>query len=595
MEILQIALADIPAPSYLREAIIFLLSAVLVTSVFQRFKISPVLGYLLTGVIIGPFGLKAISDIEDARTLGELGVVFLLFTIGLELSADRLRSMARLIFGLGSAQMAVTGAIIGVISWAWGNTIEASIVLGFCLAMSSTAIATQMLLERNEFSSNLGRAVFAVLLLQDLAVAPLLVLVNALGEGQSALPATLAIALGKSVFAVGVIILAGRLTLRPLFRAVADSRNPEVLMALTLLAILVTAVSTHAAGLSMALGAFLAGMLLSETEFRHQVEIDIQPFKGLLLGLFFIGVGMGIDLDQLSGRFTLVVIAVLGLIAVKTSIFLILGRLFRLPLADNLQSALLLGTGGEFALLVVGAAISARILDPAIGQFMLVTAALSMALAPFMLPLAHRLLKLLPRPSRQKKVSFLEEIPKDVAGHVIIAGFGRVGQTIASLLNAQKVPYIALDLAAPAAGAYRKSGLPVYYGDIARDEVLERLDIGRAAAVVLTIDTPLTAKKALSAIRSRWPHVPVFVRARDASHSRQLEILGATGVVPETLESSLALAGQVLGGIGAPLEAVNMLVNRIRDEHYAGMSSIGRREAGEAEPVKMGHNRKEGG
>lgn len=579
MEILQNAFTGAPAPSYLREVIIFLLAAVLVTSVFQRFKISPVLGYLLTGVIIGPFGLKAIGDIETARALGEFGVVFLLFTIGLELSADRLRSMARLIFGLGSAQMGVSGAVIGVISWAWGNTIEASIILGFCLAMSSTAIATQMLMERNEFSSNLGRAVFAVLLLQDLAVAPLLVLVNALGEGEAALPATLALALAKSVIAVGGIILAGRLTLRPLFRMAAAARNPEVLMALTLLAILVTAVTTHAAGLSMALGAFLAGMLLSETEFRHQVEIDIQPFKGLLLGLFFIGVGMGIDLDQLSGRLSLVVIAVLGLIAVKAGIFLLLGRLFRLTRADNLQSALLLGTGGEFALLVVGAAISAHILDPATGQFMLVTAATSMALAPFMLPLARRLLDLLPRPSQKENLHFPQEIPEDVAGHVVIAGFGRVGRTIASLLNAQKVPYIALDLDAPAAGAYRQSGLPVYYGDIAREEVLERLDVGRAAAVVITIDTPLTAKKALAAIRNRWPHIPVFVRARDASHSKQLEILGATGVVPETLESSLALAGQVLGGIGAPLEAVNMLVSRIREEHYAGIASIGQQNA----------------
>lgn len=579
METLGAAFASIHASANLREIFVFLLAAVLVVPVFQRLKISPVLGYLLIGAIIGPFGLKAIADIDGARALGEFGVVFLLFSIGLELSIERLRSMARLIFGLGSAQVIVSGLIIGIIARAWGNTVEASIILGICLALSSTAIITQLLVENGEFASRFGRVVFAILLLQDLAVVPLLVMVNALGSAGSSLPGALLLSLGKSLAAVLLIMALGRLTLRPLFRMVAGARNPELLMAMTLLAILATAIGTGMAGLPMALGAFLAGMLLAETEFRHQVEIDIQPFKGLLLGLFFISVGMGFDISALSGMFGLVALGVTGLIAIKVMVLLALGQLFRLSRPVTLRGALLLGTGGEFALLVIGAAISAHVLDPATGQYMMMVAAASMALTPFMLPAGQLLVRTLRQRSEQTRAmargADTDANTGGLSGHVIIAGFGRVGQTIAALLTAQRVPYVALDLDPLAVRIRREAGMPVFYGDVARAEVLQRLGVDKASAIVLTIDTPLTAKKALSAIRARWPHIPVFVRARDSSHSRQLEILGATGVVPETLEASLALAGQVLNGVGAPLEAVNLLISRIREEHYAGIEAIG--------------------
>ncbi len=560
----------------LREIIVFLLAAVLIVPLFRRLKTSPVLGYLLVGAAIGPFGLKAISDVEGARLLGEYGVIFLLFTIGLDLSLERLRSMARLIFGLGGAQVMATGLIIGAIAWGWGNPPPAAIILGVCLALSSTAIITQLLVEKGEFSSRFGQTVFAVLLFQDLAVVPLLVLVNALSGGAESISADLLFSLGKSIAAVVIIIVIGRLSLRPLFRMVAGARSPELLMAMTLLAILATAIGTGAAGLSMALGAFLAGMLLAETEFRHQVEIDIQPFKGLLLGLFFISVGMGIDLSAILDRAGLILLSVIGLISLKVIILLMLGELFRLPRAITLRSALLLGPGGEFALLVIGAAMSASLLDPDTGQFMMLVAALSMALTPLMQPLGHWLVRssyvML---AERMQSSLAADGAGDLAGHVIIAGFGRVGQTIARLLTAQKIAYVALDLDPLAVRAHRQSGLPVYFGNVERPEVLEQLGAGKAAAIVLTIDTPQTAKKALAAIRARWPQAPVFVRARDSSHSRQLEILGATGVVPETLEASLALAGQVLSGIGTPIDAVNSVINRIREEHYAGIESIG--------------------
>ncbi len=567
--------SSIHSSAHLREVIVFLLSAVLVVPVFRRLKTSPVLGYLLVGAIIGPFGLKAISDVEGARLLGEFGVIFLLFTIGLDLSLERLGSMSRLIFGLGGAQVVITGLTIGAIAWAWGNPPQAAIILGVCLALSSTAIITQLLIENDEFSSPFGRTVFAVLLLQDLAVVPLLVSVKALSTGVEPIPVDLIFSLFKSIAVVGIIIIIGRLTLRPLFRMVANAHSPELLMAMTLLAILATAIGTELVGLSMALGAFLAGMLLAETEFRHQVETDIQPFKGLLLGLFFIGVGMGIDLTAVLDRALLIGASVAGLILIKVTIFLCLGHLFRLSRTVNLRGALLLGPGGEFALLVIGTTMATGVLDPDVGQFMMIVAALSMATTPLMMPFGQWLVRKWQGRVEKTYVTFPAATNHDLSGHVIIAGFGRVGQTIAAILTTQKVPYVALDLNPPATSASQKAGHSIYYGDVERTEVLEQLGIAKAAALVLTIDTPQTAKRALAAIRARWPDIPVFVRAHDARHTRQLEILGATGVVPETLEASLALAGQVLNGIGTPMDAVNILISRIRDEHYADIESIG--------------------
>ncbi len=575
MEEMASAFSSIHTSPHLREVIVFLLSAVLVVPLFRRLNTSPVLGYLLVGAVIGPFGLKAISDVEGARLLGEFGVIFLLFTIGLDLSLERLGSMSRLIFGLGGAQVIVTGLSIGAIAWAWGNPPQAAIILGVCLALSSTAIITQLLVENGEFASRFGRTVFAVLLFQDLAVVPLLVMVNAISTGVEPLSVDLLFSIGKSIAAVVSIIVIGRLTLRPLFRMVAGAHSPELLMAMTLLAILATAIGTELAGLSMALGAFLAGMLLAETEFRHQVETDIQPFKGLLLGLFFIGVGMSIDLSAVLDRALLVGASVLGLILLKVTIFVGLGHLFKLPRPVTLRGALLLGPGGEFALLVIGATMISGVLDPATGQFMMIVAALSMAVTPLMLPLGQWLVRKVRSRSDPARVTFSTAASSDLSGHVIIAGFGRVGQTIAAILTAQKVPYVALDLNPLASSARRQSGRPVYYGDVERADVLEQLSIGKAAALVLTIDAPETAKRALTVIRDRWPDVPVFVRAHDASHSRELELLGATGIVPETLEASLALAGQVLHGIGTPMDAVNILISRIRDEHYMEIEAIG--------------------
>lgn len=563
-----------PAP-YLRPVLVFLLAAVLVAPLFQRLKASPVLGYLVIGAALGPFGLKVVDDIEGINRLAQFGVVFLLFTIGLELSFERLRRMWQEIFGLGLAQVALSAIIIGGIAHAWGNSMQASLVLGICMALSSTAIITPLLIERGEFASNLGRIAFAILLFQDLAVAPLLVMVNVFAGADAVQPASLGVSLARSLAVLVLIVAVGRLSLRPLFRIVASARIPEVLLALSLLVVLVISAGAEAAGLSAALGAFLAGMLLAETEFRHQVELDIQPFKGLLLGLFFISVGMGFDYRAMLLQTGWVLASVAGLIAIKAAIMVVVARLNNQPLEVTIPLSLLLSPAGEFALVIIGAATAGGVLDVATGQFMLMVSALSMAMTPFMLPLGLLLVKRLRARSETAANLIQAGALDDISGHVIIAGFGRVGQTVARLLSAQKIPYVALDSDARTAQRHRQAGLPVFFGGAARADVLARLGMDKASAMVLTIDSPQTAKAALAAIRARWPNIPVFVRARDSSHSRQLEILGATGVVPETLEASLALAGQVLKGIGTPVEAVNLLIERIRQEQYAGIGEIG--------------------
>lgn len=572
MEVIDTQIGHGPSVPYLREVLVFLLATVLVVPLLQRLRASPVLGYLFVGALIGPFGLRIISDVDGVAALAQLGVVFLLFIIGLELSLERLRAMGRLIFGLGGAQVGLSAIVIGFIAWGWGNNPEAAIILGMCLALSSTAIVTQLLVEKGEFSSRTGRTAFAVLLFQDLAVVPLLVLVNSFaGDGGSVL-AALGLSLVKAAIAFALILGLGRLTLRPIFRLVARGRSPEMLMALTLLAILATAIGTEMAGLSMALGAFLAGLLLAETEFRHQVEIDIQPFKGLLLGLFFISVGMGIDALLVIDRIFWIAASVLGLIAIKAVLFVPVARLFGVPWPTAIRSALLLGTAGEFALVVVGAAMTGGVLPPDVGQFMMIVAALSMATTPFMMPLGQTCAKWVQRRSTGARApDALAPKQNDMTAHVVIAGFGRVGQTVAQLLTDQKVPYVALDLDAAATYRRRRAGLPVYFGDASRPDVLERLGMDHAAAIVLTLDNPQMTKHAVSAIRERWPDILIYVRARDNSHSGELEELGATGIVPETLESSLALAGQVLHGLGTPMEAVNTLIDRIRDEQYVGI------------------------
>ena len=567
----------------LREALIFFACAGLAIPLLQRLRVSPVLGFLVLGALIGPFGLGllvedypwlrhvVISEIEGVRSLAQLGVILLLFVIGLELSLERLIAMHRLVFGAGALQVMISAVIIGAVALGFGNAPAAAMVLGLCLSLSSTAVVVQLLVERRELATPLGRASFAVLLFQDLAVVPLLVLLSILGAGASAgLAERMGLMVLEALLVVGAILLFGRALLRPLFRRVAALRQPEAFMALTLLLVIGTAVATASAGLSMALGAFLAGLTVAETEYRHEVEVNIEPFKGLLMGLFFLSVGMATDLRVLLQDPAWIVVSVVGLFLIKAAVLVPIFRAFGLSPGAATQAGLLLGGGGEFAFIAVGAAMSAGVLEHQVAQFMLIVVGLSLLATPLAAQLWRFAGRHLDHVLRARAAAVQPESPPAMEGHVIIAGFGRVGQLLARVLDANQVPFLALDSDAELVERLRRKKLPVYFGDASRSDILDKAGAERAAAVVITLDQADAAQRAARAVRRYFPAVPLLARARDDAHAALLQQAGAKGVVPETLEAGLQLSGHVLEALGISPEARDEIIERQRELELAG-------------------------
>lgn len=553
---------------YLRDIVIFLVAAGVAVPVLHRLRVSPVLGYLIVGAVVGPYGVGlladnvpwlawiTIADIEGVRTLAEFGVIFLMFVIGLDLSLGRLWAMRRWVFGLGSLQIAITGCVIGAIAFGFGNSPAASLVLGACLALSSTAIVMQLLAESRLLGTPLGRSSFSILLMQDLAVVPILFLVGVLGaQVEGALLPALLRAIGEAAAVLTFIYFAGRVVLRPLLRLVARTRNAEMFMAAILLIIIGTSMLTGAAGLSMALGAFLAGLLLAETEYRHEIEVDIEPFKGLLLGLFFMSVGMGIDYRLVSAEISWLALSVVGLFVIKSAITAVLCRMFGLPGHVSLEAGLLLGQGGEFAFVVVGLAMSLDLLPRDTGQFMLIVTGLTMVVTPLVARCGSILAaKLAAGKATDNAVTSLPQATLE--GHIIIAGYGRVGAILARTLEGDAIPYLALDTDAAKVEAASRAGIPVYYGDASRLEMLRRAHTGSARALVITMDNPGAADHVVRATREHWPQLPIVARARDSAHAARLLALGATEVIQETVEASLELSGRLLQLAGVPEDTV---------------------------------------
>ena len=554
---------------YIREVIIFLIAAVMVMPLFHYIRASTVLGYLVIGALIGPHGLAIIKSSDGISALGELGVVFLLFTIGLELSWTRLRAMRTMVLGLGGAQVTLCGLVLTGLFMLFGVSAGGAVVIGFALALSSTAIVTQLLIERGEFASHSGQISFAILLMQDLAVVPLLVMVTILSDvahGEDVNIFLLAFfATLKAVVAVALIVTVGRYVLSSAYRFVTWTRNPELFLALSLLAALLTAVATGAAGLSMALGAFLGGLLLSDTEFRHQVETDIQPFKGLLLGLFFISVGVGMDFQILGNNAGLVFAILAAFLVVKSLLVGGLTLAFGQSRICSLRTALLLASGGEFAFVVISSATADGVVSASVAQPVQLATAISMALTPLMAMAGAKLEEWLDGRAGDKERDEAAALG-ELTGHVIVAGYGRVGRTISNMLAELHIPYVALDLDVARTRLARREGAHVYYGDAARPEVLSRLGISRAAAVVVTLDNAEAANRTVESIRHKWPQIALFARARDRDHMKALAGAGATHVVHEALEVALQLSGHVMRAIGAPVEASSQMIERIRSE-----------------------------
>ena len=572
---------------FLKETILFLALSGVLMPLLSRLRINPVLGFLSVGVLLGPYGLASLAGTwpvlswftfarpEDVEFLAELGVIFLMFMIGLEMSVERLWSMRRLVFGLGGLQVALSAAAVGALALWFGNSIEAAVILGVVLAFSSTAIVMQLLIQRRELGTPLGQSTFAILLFQDLAVVPLLVLISILGasSGEGSFASLLGSAVVKGVLTVVLIYLIGRRVVRPLFHQITVEKQPDTFTALTLLTTLGVAALTWYAGLSMALGALLAGLIIAETEFRHEVEITIEPFKGLLMGLFFMSVGMGIDLRALLAEPLWIPLSVVGLLAMKALIIFALLRVFGLSWGRSAEGGLLLGQGGEFAFIVIGMALALGLLERQVGQFMLIVVGVSMLVAPVVARLGQSLGDNIDRRAAPPAPEDMEV--GELGGHVIIAGYGRVGQMVGQMLAEQGVAFVAIENDAQLIAHQRKAGVPLVFGDASRPELLRKLRIDQARAVVLTMDHTAAAIHAVQGIRRLMPMMRIIARARDEKHALLLREAGASVVVPETLESSLKLTGWVLETLGVPPDAAMRLLEQERERRIVALRDTG--------------------
>ncbi|CAN1308705.1 K(+) efflux antiporter 2, chloroplastic [Linum perenne] len=559
-----------------------LLASVIFVPIFQKIPGgSPVLGYLAAGILIGPYGLSIIRNVHGTKAIAEFGVVFLLFNIGLELSVERLSSMKKYVFGLGSAQVLVTAITVGLAAhFLAGLPGPAAIVIGNGLALSSTAVVLQVLQERGESTSRHGRATFSVLLFQDLAVVVLLILIPLIspnsskgGIGFQAIAEALGVAAVKAAVAITAIIAGGRLLLRPIYRQIAENQNAEIFSANTLLVILGTSLLTARAGLSMALGAFLAGLLLAETEFSLQVESDIAPYRGLLLGLFFMTVGMSIDPKLLLSNFP-VIMGTLGLlIGWKTLLVTIVGKVFGVSLISAIRVGLLLAPGGEFAFVAFGEAVSQGIMSPQLSSLLFLVVGISMAITPW-LAAGGQLIASRFELQDVRSLLPVESETDDLQDHIIICGFGRVGQIIAQLLSERLIPFVAIDVGIDRVTLGRALDLPVYFGDAGSREVLHKVGAERACAAAITLDTPGANYRTVWALSKYFPNVKTFVRAHDVDHGLNLEKAGASAVVPETLEPSLQLAAAVLAQAKLPASEIAATINEFRSRHLSELTEL---------------------
>ena len=560
-----------------KDALIVLGTAAVVAPVVHRLKISPVLGFLVVGAALGPHGLGRLVEYSRAidwftvtgerqiAFIADLGIVFLLFFIGLELSMRRLLTMRRLVFGLGGLQILVTALAIGLGAWWLGQPSAAALIIGTCLALSSTAIVMELLSGQRRMMSTTGRTSFAILLAQDLAVVPLLFLISALGgraEGASMVQGVV-VALAEAVIAVVVIAVVGRVVLKPLFRLAAGTDNPEFFMAATLLISVGSGVVAAYAGLSMALGAFIAGLLLAETEYRRAVEAMIDPFRGLLLGVFFFSVGMHIDLGFIWHNPLLVAGAFLAMILAKTVLLAPLCRLFGVPWAASVETSLLLAPGGEFAFIGIGLAAQVDLVAADVAAGVLAVVSLTMATLPFVALFARRAGHAFAREVAADP-QFTVLPPDDHARRVLVVGHGRVGQLVCDLLEKHDIAYIAADRDTALVERWRKLGRPLYYGDAANPLFLKRCGIDEALGVIVTLDTA-AVDDVVKAVRARRPDVMIVARAHDAQHARHLYTLRVTDTVPETIEASLQLAESALVGLGVPMGLVIASIHERRE------------------------------
>jgi len=556
----------------LQSVLVLLASSVLAVALCRRLKLPALVGYLVTGLALGPHALGLVSNREETQHLAEFGVVFLMFSIGLEFSLGKLRSMRRVVFGLGGAQVGATLALAVCAALALGLSWQAGVALGGIAAMSSTAIVSRMFAERGELDSAHGRQVIGVLLFQDLAVVPLLVLIPALAQPAGGLGIAVAAALGKAAIALALVVLAGPRLMRAWLGVVARLRSTELFVLNVLLIILLLAFLTGLAGLSLVLGAFLAGMLISETEYRFQVEEDIKPYRDVLLGLFFVSVGMLLDLKLVAAQAGLVLALFVVLVGGKFALVAALSKAFGTAGGTALRVALALAQGGEFGFVLLPLAAAAGLLPDALAQAVLAAMILSMLAAPFIIAASDTIVMRVSGSEWMLRSLELHRVAAQamsVERHVVVLGYGRNGQRLARLLDAEGVRYVALDLDPERVREAALAGDSVVFADSSRREALVAAGIARAAAAVVTFADVNAALRVLAHIHALNPAVPVIVRARDEADIVRLTEAGATEVVPEAFESGVMLASHTLVVAGVPLSRVMRRVSQVRDQQYS--------------------------
>nr|AAK83554.1 glutathione-regulated potassium-efflux system protein KefKL [Wolbachia endosymbiont of Drosophila simulans] len=561
---------------HLFDIIILLSAAVFIVIAFWKMNISPVLGYFVAGAVIGSRGFNLIHSAGAMDNLAEFGVVFLLFIIGLELTFERLIAMRIHVFGFGSLQVIVTMVAIWCIALAFGVNTNIATVIGGGLALSSTAIVLQVLQEKGSQASQVGRLSIAVLLMQDFAVVPLIVLVPLLtGNSEHSLISSLAGSLVQAAIALVLIFITGRLLLRPLFSVIAKMESNEIFISTTLLIVLGAAFITEQFHLSLALGAFVAGLLVAETEYRHSVEHAVLPFKDLFLGLFFMTVGMSINTEPLLNKLPLITLLSIILIVLKTSIIYILCRFFGFKSAPAIQAGLLLSQGGEFAFILFRLADELNVLPSEIAQVLMMVTTVTMAFTPLLSGLGDWIANSFSTEKTILDDEAAETDTQDLYNHVIVAGFGRVGYMVTKMLTAEHLSYVVVDIQSKIVKEGKSDSFPIYLGDVTRCEILKSVGIERAQALVISIKNEVTIKKVVSLVAANFPHGNIVIRLPDLSNVEVYRDLGASKIIPETSEIGLQLGGAALSLSGISESGVTSLKSRFRKGNYSMLKDLG--------------------
>ncbi len=554
------------------EIVALLTLAVFAIACLKHFNIAPILAYLVVGIIVSPHAMGLINDTEDVRFIAEFGVVFLMFTVGLEFSLPKLIALKKEVFGLGGTQVLLTSLIAGSIDWYFSQNLKEAIIIGGIIALSSTAIVTKQLSEQLELNSRHGHLSISILIFQDLAVIPLLVLIPSLSHDEPLLLSLEITTFITSGIILLIMLAIGHWILRPLLRTIANIRSAELFTLSVLLIALSAAWATHAAGLSLALGSFIAGMMLSETEYRHQIEIDIRPFQDILLGLFFITVGMLLDINALLPQVHWVILVALLLIIAKTLIVTTLCYLFGATPGVSLRTGLVLNQGGEFGFALLTLALTYNVIGQETIQIVLSAIILSMMLTPWIITNNGRWAKIIfkqsYRSNRQKMAHRIKKYSTSLSDHVIICGYGHIGLNISRFIEEKNQQYIALDLDFKRIQEAKDAGETVVYGDPAHQEILQAAGIKKARVIVITIKNSSVTKKIIQQVRALRNDIPILVRSIDESKLDEFYAEGASDVIPETLESSIIMASHLLIHLDVPLHEITRDIARARKDRY---------------------------